>query len=116
MQYALWLHRLSLPKRGRILKKQSESKATRKARSAPAQRKLRYRQLVEFPQARGRTVKRVELNLDSDFNCISIRFQDETDLTFVIEPALTFRADYSKWKAGEQKVLKRWPPVSTIGM
>ena len=95
--------------------KRSRNKATRKPRRAPAQKKARYPRLVEFPQARGRTVEKIELNLDSDFNCISIRFQDETDLTFVIDPALTFRADYSKWKAGEQKVLKRWP-VSTVGM
>jgi hypothetical protein len=71
---------------------------------------------MEFPQARGRTVERVELNLDSDFHCISIRFEDQTDLTFVIDPALTFRADYSRWKDGEQKMLKRWPLVSTVGM
>ncbi len=58
----------------------------------------------------------VELNLDSDFNCINIRFQDETDLTFIIGAALTFRADYSKWKAGNQKVLKRWPVLRSEGM
>jgi hypothetical protein len=58
----------------------------------------------------------VELNLDSDLHCISIRFQDNTDLTFVIDLGLTFRADYSSWKAGEQKILKRWPPVSCVGM
>ena len=88
----------------------------RKVRRAPAQKKVRYPRLVKFPQARGRTVERVELNLDSDFHCISIRFQDDTDLTFVIDPALTFRADYSRWKAGNQKVLKRWPPVMSVGM
>jgi len=90
------------------LKKPSASKATQKARRTPSKRKDRYPRLVKFPQVRGRTVERVELNLDSDFHCISIRFQDDTDLTFVIDPALTFRADYSKWKAGNQKVLKRW--------
>lgn len=96
--------------------KQSRTKPARKAKRAPSQKKIRFPRLVEFPQARGRTVEMVELNLDSEFHCISIRFQDETDLTFVIDPALTFRADYSKWKAGEQKVLKRWPPVSSVGM
>ena len=97
-------------------KKQSANKATRKSRRAQAQNNVRYPRLVEFPQARGRTVEMVELNLDSDFHCISIRFQDETDLTFVIDPALTFRADYSRWKAGEQKVLKRWPVFRSYGM
>ena len=56
------------------------------------------------------------MNLDSDFHCISIRFQDKTDLTFMIDPALTFRADYSKWKDGEQKILKRWSPISIVGI
>lgn len=98
------------------MKKQIGKKAPRKSRRAPAQKNVRYPRLVEFPQARGRTVEMVELNLDSDFHCISIRFQDETDLTFVIGPALTFRADYSRWKGGEQKVLKRWPVLRSEGM
>jgi len=87
--------------------KQAHKKRPSKARRAPAQKNARYPRLVEFPQAQGRTVDKVELNLDSDFHCISIRFQDETDLTF--------RADYSRWKDGEQEMLKRWPPVSTVG-
>jgi hypothetical protein len=64
---------------------------------------------MEFPQARGKMIEQIEVNTDSDFQCISIRFQDDTDLTVVIDPGLTFRADYSRWKAGKQKVLKRWP-------
>lgn len=96
--------------------KQSRKKPAQRARRAPAQKGVRYPRLVEFPQARGRTVEKVELNLDSDFHCISIRFQNDTDLTFMIDPALTFRADYSKWKDGEQKVLKRWPPISIVGI
>lgn len=98
------------------MKKQASNKAPRKARRAKPQKRVRYPRLVEFPQARGRTVEMVELNLDSDFHCISIRFQDETDLTFMIDPALTFRANYSKWKDGEQKILKRWSPISIVGM
>jgi len=99
-----------------ITKKRSAKKPPQKARRAAKQRKASYPRLVEFPQTRGRTVERVELNLDSDFHCISIRFQDETDLTFVIDPALTFRADYSRWKAGNQKVLKRWPVFRSDGI
>jgi hypothetical protein len=96
--------------------KQSRKKPVQKARRAPKQRKTSNPQLVEFPQARGRTVEMVELNLDSDFHCVSIRFQDDTDLTFVIDPWLTFRADYSRWKDGEQKMLKRWPVFRSDGV
>ena len=96
--------------------KQSKNKAPRKSRRAPKQRKTPYARLVEFPQARGRTVEMVELSTDSDFHCVSIRFKDNTDLTVVIDTALTFQAQYSEWKAGNQKVLKRWPVFRSVGM
>jgi hypothetical protein len=98
------------------LKKQPASKATLKSRRAPKQRKASYSRLVEFQEARGRTVEKVVLSTDSDFPCVSIRFQDNTDLTVVIDPWLTFRADYSRWRAGNQKVLKRWPVFRSDGM
>src|SRR5437899_2083127 len=98
------------------MKKQSPNKATRKVRCAPKTPKTRHSRLVQFPEARGRTVERVELSADSDFPCISIRFTDSTDLTFVIDPALTFQADYSEWKAGNQKILKRWPVFRSDGI
>jgi hypothetical protein len=89
--------------------KQSRKKPSEKTRRDATAR------LVKFPQVRGRTVEKVELSLDSDFHCVSIRFKDNTDLTVVIDPALTFRAEYSEWKAGNQKVLKRWPVIRSNG-
>jgi len=94
-----------------VTKKQSS-----KARRAPKQHKPRRSRLVEFPEARGRTVERVELSTDSDFPCVSIRFQDNTDLTVLIDPWLTFQVDYSRWKAGNQKILKRWPVFRSDGI
>ena len=102
-------------KAGNDARKRSGKKALRTARRAK-QKKSPYPRLVEFPQARGRTVEKVELSADSDFPCICIRFQDKTDLTFVIDPWLSFQADYSEWKAGNQKVLKRWPVIRSDGM
>lgn len=96
--------------------KQSAKKPAQKARRNQTRRKAPYTRLVKFPQARGRTVEKVELSLDSDFRCVSIRFKDNTDLTVVIDTALTFRAEYSEWKAGNQKVLKRWPVVRSYEM
>jgi hypothetical protein len=103
-------------KRGRTLKKQSRNKTIQKPRRAPKQSKTRHSRLVEFPEVRGLTVEKVALSADSDFPCISIRFQDKTDLTVVIDPWLTFQADYSRWKDGNQKVLKRWPVVRSDGI
>jgi hypothetical protein len=96
--------------------KQSRKRPSRKARRAPKQRKASYSRLVEFTEVRGRTVEKLELSTGSGFPCVSIRFQDNTDLTVVIDPWLTFRADYSRWKDGEQKVLKRWPILRSEGM
>jgi hypothetical protein len=96
--------------------KQSRKKPAQKARHDRARRKDTYARLVEFPQARGRTVEMVELSLDSEFQCISIRFKDNTDLTVVIDTGLSFQAQYSEWKTGNQKVLKRWPVVRSSGM
>jgi hypothetical protein len=95
--------------------KQSRKKATQKGRRDRARHENTYERLVNFPQARGRTVEKVELSLDSDYHCVSIRLKDNTDLTVVIDPALTFQATYSEWKAGNQKVLKRWPVVRSHG-
>jgi hypothetical protein len=98
------------------IKKPTAKKAPEKARRATKQRKASYSRLVQFPEARGRTVEKVELSIDSDFPCVSIRFQDKTDLTVVIDPWLTFQVDYSRWKAGNQKVLKRWPVFRSDGV
>lgn len=92
-------------------------------RSKPS-RKLRSRQkpgnssnrIMEFPQARGRTVERVELVTNAEYHCVSIRFKDKTDLSLVINPSLTFNAEFSDWKTHDQRVLKRWPPIRSDGM
>jgi hypothetical protein len=34
----------------------------------------------------------------------------------VIDTGLSFQAQYSEWKTGNQKVLKRWPVVRSSGM
>ena len=96
--------------------KQSRKKPAQKTRGDRARREDTCARLVEFPEARGRTVEMVELSLDSDFYCVSIRFKDDTDLTVVIDAGLSFQAQYSEWKAGNQKVLKRWPVVRSHGM
>jgi hypothetical protein len=93
------------------LTKKSANKAPKK--KPPKSRDSR---LIEFPEVRGLTVERVRLSTAFDFPCVSIRFTDSTDLTIVVDPWLTFQADYSRWKAGNQKVLKRWPVFRSDGM
>ena len=98
------------------MKRQSPNKAPRKRRRAPKQGKTSNSRVVQFPEVRGLTVEKVVLSTDSDFPCVSIRFQDNTDLTVLIDPWLTFQVDYSRWKAGNQKILKRWPVFRSDGI
>ena len=60
---------------------------------------------LTFPQARGRTVEKIEW----DHHSVTIRFQDNTDLEVMIHPALSVRAVLYDWKGGSQRVLRRWP-------
>jgi hypothetical protein len=87
------------------MKKQSHQKTPRKRKKFP------HTRVVEFPQAKGRTVEMVELIADSDFHCVSIRFRDKTDLTVMIDPALILQADFYEWKKGNHRLLKRWPAL-----
>ena|SRR5690242_2179953 len=95
--------------------KQSPNKPSRKSRRAPKPHKTSSSRVVQFPEVGGLTVEKVVLSTDSDFPCVSIRFQDNTDLTVLVDPWLTFQVDYSRWKAGNQKILKRWPVFRSDG-
>ena len=98
------------------MKKQSSQKSPSKRRLTRKQMKPPYDRWVEFPQAKGRTVEMVELIVDADYHCVSIRFEDKTDLSVVIDPCLTFNASFSDWKTGDERVLKRWPALRSRGL
>lgn len=95
--------------------KGQRSKPPRKL-SSRQKPKNSFNRIMEFPHARGRTVERVELVTNPEYYCVSIRFKDKTDLTVVINPSLTFNAEFSDWKTHDQRVLKRWPPISSGAM
>jgi hypothetical protein len=90
------------------MKKQTSSKSPKKPLLAVKRRKPAYARVMEFPQAKGRTVELVKLSADSDYYCISIQFKDKTDLSVVIDPALSFRATFSDWKTNNQRLIKEW--------
>ena len=66
---------------------------------------------VAYPEARGKTLADLYLMADSEFNSITLRFDDNTEIFFCIdiESSLVVDADYSDWTTGNQRVLKRWP-------
>ena len=84
----------------------AKTKATR-SRS----RKKAYRRVLAFPQARGKTVERVEVDVTPEYFLIDMRFEDKTALTFDLEPYVMVYPEFANWGTGEYKPLKRWPPV-----
>ena len=64
-----------------------------------------------FPDVRGKVVADVYLTMKIGLNCVTLCFDDNTELVVDIEPFLSFTASYSDWKTGNQRVTKRWPRV-----
>jgi hypothetical protein len=64
-----------------------------------------------FPDVRGKVVADVYLTMKSGLNCVTLCFDDNTELVVDIEPRLSFTAGYSDWKTGNQRVIKRWPLI-----
>jgi len=66
---------------------------------------------VRYREVHGKIVDYVELWMDSGERSVIIWFKDKTCLDFSLEPSLSVQTDYFDWKSGEQRVIKRWPPV-----
>lgn len=67
----------------------------------------------DFPEAKGKTVESVEIDVEPSYYGISVFFQDKTSLTFSIKPSVSASPVYSEWTAGEQKVIREYLPISS---
>jgi hypothetical protein len=81
--------------------------------SLPAllERNFSDRRSIEFPQVKGKTVEKVELDTTSEFHCITINFEDNTALTLVIEPCFLLQPSLRLVSRGEEEIVKEWPPL-----
>ncbi len=68
-----------------------------------------------FPQVEGKVLQDVSVETRSDYSYIELRFDDRTNLVFDIVPGFTLQADYSDWKTGNQRIIKRWPRMRREG-
>jgi len=69
-------------------------------------RKKRTRQMIHFPQVKGKVVEDVEI--DPDVETITILFEDKTALSFDIEPRLVVFPELANLKTGNWQSIKRW--------
>lgn len=66
----------------------------------------------DFPEVQGKTVEMVEVIAESDYYGISVRFQDNTVLTFNLDACVaSVTPVYSQWTAGDETIIKQHKPV-----
>jgi hypothetical protein len=65
----------------------------------------------DFPEAKDKIVEIVEVTVEPDRYGITIRFQDKTSLTFLIEPCVFAFPVYEDWTGEEAKILKQYQPI-----
>jgi hypothetical protein len=73
-------------------------------------RKRRSRR-SQFAQFKGKIIDRIEVYPENASAVIGIMFDDRTYLSFDVEAGLTVWPDYSDWKTGNYKPLRRWQTV-----
>lgn len=66
-----------------------------------------------FAQFKGKIIDNVEVHTTDGGIAVGIMFDDRTYLCFDVEANMTVTPDYSDWKTGNYKPLKRWQPTST---
>jgi hypothetical protein len=69
---------------------------------------------IPFAQAQGKTMADLYLTAEAELNCITLCFADNTELVVEIEPSLSFTADYSDWKTGDERVIKKWRRIRSM--
>jgi hypothetical protein len=76
-------------------------------------RSRKRRKRDPFPEVKGKIVERIEISTISENCSIGILFQDRTYLGFDLDPFIRITPDFSDWKTGNYKPLKRWPPIQS---
>ena len=74
-------------------------------------RRYKARRFHRFEEAQGKPLDYIEFFTAGEYHSIDVQFQDKTSMHFVIEPGFTLETDYSDWKTGDRRCIKRWPLI-----
>jgi hypothetical protein len=92
--------------------KAKKRQARSRAKSRQSTPKLwRARSAMDFRLVEGKVLRQVAFDPSAENQVFTLIFADETELCLSICPGFAVTADYSDWKTGDQRVLKRWPAV-----
>lgn len=71
---------------------------------------------IELEEARGKTVKKMTVAFDADYNCVEVEFTDGTCMAVDIVPAVRLRPQFQDIKTGDTKILRSYrAKVSVAG-
>ena len=84
---------------------------TETTRGKTTVRKYSNRTFHQMNEFKGKVVELVQIFTSGDYNSISVRFQDKTSLDFAIDTGFTVDTDYTDWKTGNMRRIKRWPII-----
>jgi hypothetical protein len=69
------------------------------------------RHFHRFEEAQGKPLDYIEFFTAGEYHSIAVCFQDKTVMHFVIEPGFIVESEYSDWKTGNWRCIKRWPLI-----
>lgn len=68
-------------------------------------------EVADFPEVVGKIVQNVELHSGRDVYSISIHFEDQTALYFILESGICAFPTFSDWTDGNETVIKEYKEV-----
>ncbi|MBZ5531083.1 MAG: hypothetical protein LAO20_06610 [Acidobacteriia bacterium] len=74
-------------------------------------RRYDSRRFYRFEEAKGKPVDYIEVFTCGEYHSLDVRFQDKTTMHFVIEPCFILETEYSDWKTGNWRPIKKWPLI-----
>lgn len=84
---------------------------TKSTRSRKRKKAVPTWQFLNFPEVKGKAIEMVEI--DPQGQSIVMVFQDNTVLSFNLDPRLSVFPELSEMIRGDAHILKRWEPVHT---
>jgi hypothetical protein len=72
--------------------------------------------VTEFPEAKGKTIESIQVNVTADNFSANINLTDNTALILSMEPSITVSPYLGDWTTGECKKLKEWEPINSISL
>lgn len=77
---------------------------------------MMFQPWIELEEARGKTVKKMTVALDPDYNCVEVEFTDDTCMAVDVVPAVRIRPQFQDISTGDTKILRSYRTrLSTAG-